>query len=299
MIRAWYDESIKRKRTQRTGGVKSMKRTRTAGLRTASSIFALMLILNASGCAGLSGAPGWTSAAQPSSPTASEASTVAGRTETAAPPDKAGAKEPETTVPPDGAGGADLSPAGATGVAQPAAGENDAPASESQFPSLSVICRDGTAVAEIPSAAGGYTLIIPQPDGTAQSVIACGSDPLTDLAQGEEEIPYVEYGGQIVLSFDGGAQPDSVALTDIILRKDGTAQYDERTFIQTNLECRDGVAEFTLEVNPTVYLSSTMNPEGFYRGFRVTCDWDNGSQREYAFILRAGTCFPIESTPES
>lgn len=278
-----------------------MKRTRTAGLRTASSIFALLLILNASGCAGLSGAPGGTSAARPSFPTASEASTDPVRPETTAPPGKAGAKEPETTVSPDkaGKGGADLSPAGATGGAEPAAGKAAAPASESEFPSLSVICRDGTAVAEIPSAAGGYTLTIPQPDGTAQSVIACGSDPLTDLAQGEEEIPYVEYGGQIVLSFDGGAQPDSVTLTDIILRKDGTAQYDERTFIETDLECRDGEAEFTLEVNPTVYLSSTMNPEGFYRGFRVTCEWDNGSRREYAFILRAGTCFPIESTPES
>ena len=176
---------------------------------------------------------------------------------------------------------------------------HSAPTSESDLPTLSVIYQDGTAVAEIPTQSGGYTLTIPQPDGTAQSIIACGADPLSDLAQRTKEIPYVEYGGQMILSFEDGSQPDSVELTDIILQKDGTSQFGERTYVHTTLKCIDGKAEFTLEENPVVYLSSTINPEGFYRGFRVNCTWENGSAAEYGFVFRAGTCFPIESSPET
>ena len=103
----------------------------------------------------------------------------------------------------------------------------------------------------------------------------------------------------MILSFEDGSQPDSVELTDMILRKDGTSQFGERTYVHTTLECIDGKAEFTLEENPVVYLSSTINPEGFYRGFRVNCTWENGSAAEYGFVFRAGTCFPIESSPET
>ena len=249
-----------------------MKPISIKGLRAASSIFALLFILNASGCAGAAGSPSVPGAV---------GTTAADGTMAAA----------ETTA-------ADGTTTAAVPQTSPSSPHSD-PISESDLPTLSVIYQDGTAVAEIPSQSGGYTLTIPQPDGTAQSIIACGADPLADLAQRTKEIPYVEYGGQMILSFEDGSQPDSVELTDMILRKDGTSQFGERTYVHTTLECIDGKAEFTLEENPVVYLSSTINPEGFYRGFRVNCTWENGSAAEYGFVFRAGTCFPIESSPET
>lgn len=165
------------------------------------------------------------------------------------------------------------------------------------LPTLSVVIKSGSDTSVVPSSAGGYTLNTPQPDGTMQSAIACGADPLTALAQSGKEIPFADFGSQIILSFDDGSQPDSISLTDMILKEDGSAQYGEPTFIHTDLECRGGKAEFTLEENPAAYLSSTMNPEGFYRGFRVNCIWENGSEAEYAFILRTNPPFSEEPLP--
>ena len=259
-----------------------MKPISIKGLRAASSIFALLFILNASGCAGAAGSPSVPGAV---GTTAADGTMAAA--ETTAADGTTTAAVPQTST----------SAVQTTEAATTKALEKTA--SESDLPTLSVIYQDGTAVAEIPSQSGGYTLTIPQPDGTAQSIIACGADPLADLAQRTKEIPYVEYGGQMILSFEDGSQPDSVELTDMILRKDGTSQFGERTYVHTTLECIDGKAEFTLEENPVVYLSSTINPEGFYRGFRVNCTWENGSAAEYGFVFRAGTCFPIESSPET
>lgn len=280
-----------------------MKPISIKGLRAASSIFALLFILNASGCAGAAGSPSVPAAAG----TTAAAETTAVTETTAATETTVAAGTTTAAVPPTSTSAERTAEAATTKALEKTASEetgapsspHSAPTSESDLPTLSVIYQDGTAVAEIPTQSGGYTLTIPQPDGTAQSIIACGADPLSDLAQRTKEIPYVEYGGQMILSFEDGSQPDSVELTDIILQKDGTSQFGERTYVHTTLECIDGKAEFTLEENPVVYLSSTINPEGFYRGFRVNCTWENGSAAEYGFVFRAGTCFPIESSPET
>lgn len=280
-----------------------MKPISIKGLRAASSIFTLLFILNASGCAGAAGSPSVPAAAG----TTAAAETTAVTETTAATETTVAAGTTTAAVPPTSTSAVQTTEAATTKALEKTASEetgapsspHSAPTSESDLPTLSVIYQDGTAVAEIPSQSGGYTLTTPQPDGTAQSIIACGADPLSDLAQRTKEIPYVEYGGQMVLSFEDGSQPDSVELTDIILQKDGTSQFGERTYVHTTLECIDGKAEFTLEENPVVYLSSTINPEGFYRGFRVNCTWENGSAAEYGFVFRAGTCFPIESSPET
>ena len=280
-----------------------MKPISIKGLRAASSIFTLLFILNASGCAGAAGSPSVPAAAGPTA----AAETTAVTETTAATETTVAAGTTTAAVPPTSTSAVQTTEAATTKALEKTASEetgapsspHSAPTSESDLPTLSVIYQDGTAVAEIPSQSGGYTLTTPQPDGTAQSIIACGADPLSDLAQRTKEIPYVEYGGQMVLSFEDGSQPDSVELTDIILQKDGTSQFGERTYVHTTLECIDGKAEFTLEENPVVYLSSTINPEGFYRGFRVNCTWENGSAAEYGFVFRAGTCFPIESSPET
>ena len=286
-----------------------MKPISIKGLRAASSIFTLLFILNASGCAGAAGSPsvpaaaGTTVAAETTAATESTAATET----TAAAETTVAAGTTTAAVPQTSTSAERTAEAATTKALEKTASEetgapsspHSAPTSESDLPTLSVIYQDGTAVAEIPTQSGGYTLTIPQPDGTAQSIIACGADPLSDLAQRTKEIPYVEYGGQMILSFEDGSQPDSVELTDIILQKDGTSQFGERTYVHTTLKCIDGKAEFTLEENPVVYLSSTINPEGFYRGFRVNCTWENGSAAEYGFVFRAGTCFPIESSPET
>ena len=280
-----------------------MKPISIKGLRAASSIFTLLFILNASGCAGAAGSPSVPAAAG----TTAAAETTAVTETTAATETTVAAGTTTAAVPPTSTSAVQTTEAATTKALEKTASEetgapsspHSAPTSESDLPTLSVIYQDGTAVAEIPTQSGGYTLTIPQPDGTAQSIIACGADPLSDLAQRTKEIPYVEYGGQMILSFEDGSQPDSVELTDIILQKDGTSQFGERTYVHTTLECIDGKAEFTLEENPVVYLSSTINPEGFYRGFRVNCTWENGSAAEYGFVFRAGTCFPIESSPET
>lgn len=274
-----------------------MKPISIKGLRAASSIFALLFILNASGCAGAAGSPSVPAAvgttAADGTMAAAETTAADGTTTAAVPQTSTSAEQTA-----EAATTKALEKTASEETGAPSSPHSD-PISESDLPTLSVIYQDGTAVAEIPSQSGGYTLTIPQPDGTAQSIIACGADPLADLAQRTKEIPYVEYGGQMILSFEDGSQPDSVELTDIILRKDGTSQFGERTYVHTTLECIDGKAEFTLEENPVVYLSSTINPEGFYRGFRVNCTWENGSAAEYGFVFRAGTCFPIESSPET
>lgn len=280
-----------------------MKPISIKGLRAASSIFALLFILNASGCAGAVGSPSVPAAAG----TTVAAETTAATESTAAAETTVAAGTTTAAVPQTSTSAEQTAEAATTKALEKTASEetgapsspHSAPTSESDLPTLSVIYQDGTAVAEIPTQSGGYTLTIPQPDGTAQSIIACGADPLSDLAQRTKEIPYVEYGGQMILSFEDGSQPDSVELTDIILQKDGTSQFGERTYVHTTLECIDGKAEFTLEENPVVYLSSTINPDGFYRGFRVNCTWENGSAAEYGFVFRAGTCFPIESSPET
>lgn len=280
-----------------------MKPISIKGLRAASFIFALLFILNASGCAGAVGSPSVPAAAG----TTVAAETTAATESTAAAETTVAAGTTTAAVPQTSTSAEQTAEAATTKALEKTASEetgapsspHSAPTSESDLPTLSVIYQDGTAVAEIPTQSGGYTLTIPQPDGTAQSIIACGADPLSDLAQRTKEIPYVEYGGQMILSFEDGSQPDSVELTDIILQKDGTSQFGERTYVHTTLECIDGKAEFTLEENPVVYLSSTINPDGFYRGFRVNCTWENGSAAEYGFVFRAGTCFPIESSPET
>ena len=280
-----------------------MKPISIKGLRAASSIFALLFILNASGCAGAVGSPSVPAAAG----TTVAAETTAATESTAAAETTVAAGTTTAAVPQTSTSAEQTAEAATTKALEKTASEetgapsspHSAPTSESDLPTLSVIYQDGTAVAEIPTQSGGYTLTIPQPDGTTQSIIACGADPLSDLAQRTKEIPYVEYGGQMILSFEDGSQPDSVELTDIILQKDGTSQFGERTYVHTTLECIDGKAEFTLEENPVVYLSSAINPDGFYRGFRVNCTWENGSAAEYGFVFRAGTCFPIESSPET
>lgn len=193
-----------------------------------------------------------------------------------------------------------------TGTAETASGETPAPTgakvpsaptdakvpstpivTANDLPDLSVTYSVGGKQVSIPSCSGGYTAFVPQPDGTTTSVVACGADPFWTLMESEPSIPYLETGSVITLSFHDGIRPDSITMTDLLLREDGSALYNERSSVVTELEPEGETLSFPLEKNASACLSSSIQPDGFYHGFRLGCSWDCGSKAEYAFIIRS------------
>ncbi len=172
------------------------------------------------------------------------------------------------------------SPTGAESSPAPIVAEDD-------IPDLSVTYTDGKAPLPIPSCSGGYTVLVPQPDGTTASVIACGAEPFQALMESDSDIPYLETGSVITLTFQDGIRPDSITMTDLLLREDGSALYNERSSAITELKPEGDTISFSLEKNISACLSSAIRPDGFYRGFRLVCSWDCGSEAEYAFIIRS------------
>ena len=183
----------------------------------------------------------------------------------------------KTPLPPDAA---PPSPTGAESSPAPIVAEDD-------IPDLSVTYTDGKDPLPIPSCSGGYTVLVPQPDGTTASVIACGAEPFSALMESDTDIPYLETGSVITLTFRDGLRPDSITMTDLLLREDGSALYNERSSAVTELEPEGDTLSFSLKKNISACLSSTIQPDGFYRGFRLVCSWDCGSEAEYAFIIRS------------
>ncbi|WP_147348019.1 hypothetical protein [Clostridium sp. AM58-1XD] len=155
------------------------------------------------------------------------------------------------------------------------------------IPSLTVVSEEG--VQEIPSSSGNSSWSFTDDAGNMHSAVACGSDPLIDLIEHEESIPYAELGSTFQLLFDGGPAPDSIEIEDIILNENGSHKYNDSTINRGTLECTDKTAVFTLNQNSFALLSSDMSTYekgGVIRGFRVICSWDNGSSAEYGFVLR-------------
>ena len=105
--------------------------------------------------------------------------------------------------------------------------------------------------------------------------------------ESDVDIPYLETGSVITLTFRDGIRPDSITMTDLLLREDGSALYNERSSAVTELEPEGDTLSFSLKKNISACLSSTIQPDGFYRGFRLVCSWNCGSEAEYAFIIRS------------
>ena len=158
---------------------------------------------------------------------------------------------------------------------------------DNDLPDLSVTYSVGGEQVSIPSCSGGYTAFVPQPDGTTASVVACGADPFWTLMESDPSIPYLETGSVITLAFHDGIRPDSITMTDLLLREDGSALYSERSSAVTELKPEGETLSFPLEKNVSACLSSSIQPAGFYHGFRLDCSWDCGSKAEYAFIIRS------------
>lgn len=150
---------------------------------------------------------------------------------------------------------------------------------------------------EIPSMAGGYTLVKSveptygsrETEPQKQTMIACGSDPLLSLANDAKMIPYVRLGSAVNVQFRNGTTPDSVTIEDIILNENGSAKYGADTILVATPDVAGDGLELNLDVNMNALFSSdseTYQKGGVLRGFRMSCEWDNGSTAEYAWILK-------------
>lgn len=154
----------------------------------------------------------------------------------------------------------------------------------------------------IPSMAGGYTLVKSieptygsgETEPQKQTMIACGSDPILSLMNDSKEIPYVRLGSGMEVEFRNGTTPDSVVIEDVILNEDGGEKYGTETALTMTPDISPDGVEVSLEANPYVLLSSdagTYQTGGVLRGFRMTCTWENGSEAEYAWVLRTDAVY--------
>lgn len=155
---------------------------------------------------------------------------------------------------------------------------------------------------EIPSMAGGYTLVKSveptygsrETEPQKQTMIACGSDPILSLAKDGKMIPYVRLGSGIDVRFRNGTTPDSVTVEDIILNENGSSRYGADTILVTTPDMEENGLELNLDVNMNALLSSdsaTYEKGGVLRGFRMICEWENGSSTEYAWILKTDAVY--------
>jgi len=156
------------------------------------------------------------------------------------------------------------------------------------LPRIKVTWNEGKQ--EIPSSAGSIEWETKdEKTGEAQGITACGADPLPYLMEEPEKLPYIPLESWITIEFTNAPAPDSITLSDIILRDDGTPKYQDETVETQELQIKGQKAELYLEVNFWVMLSSDMSTYqkgGVIRGFRLDCNWDNGSNADYGFVLR-------------
>ncbi|MDR1184778.1 MAG: hypothetical protein LBK67_08280 [Coriobacteriales bacterium] len=126
-------------------------------------------------------------------------------------------------------------------------------------------------------------------------ILIMRDNPATDM-------PYVASGETISIEFDG-KMPDSVKLTDHILRSDGTHTFAvekangthtfavERTI---DIDFSKGKGSFILDENRSASLGSSDDMfDASIRGFRLVCSWGD-NECEYAFIIRSDP--PMTST---
>ncbi|MCD7991751.1 MAG: hypothetical protein LUK37_08240 [Clostridia bacterium] len=174
---------------------------------------------------------------------------------------------------------------------EPSSAPTKAPDTAPPFPITipQLLVTYGPDKTEIPYSSGGYQLYMPGDDGTKTAVIACGAEPLSYLAEKEQDIPYVKLGTDISLEFREGTVPDHITVQDLILRGDGSPKYNEQATEEFSLACFGGAACFSLDINRTALLSSDMSTykeAGILRGFRVNCRWNDNSTAEYGFVIR-------------
>ncbi len=158
---------------------------------------------------------------------------------------------------------------------------------------------------KIPSAAGGYTLVkeaeqespYHRAEEQTQTVIACGDDPLSKLAGSENKVPYVRLGTEIRVEFRNGTEPDYVRIEDLVLDEGGNGPFGSGTVKKEEVEPEEGMIAMILSPNLHALKSrdsSTYQKGGVFRGFRLLCEWENGSRAEYGWILRTDAVYGAE-----
>jgi len=116
-----------------------------------------------------------------------------------------------------------------------------------------------------------------------------------------DELPYIQNGETITIVFDSRI-PDSVALTEHLLRGNGDEKYNISGMeCEVTLDASDSRASFTIETNWATALSSDSGdyaPGGTIKGYRLVCRWGD-NECEYGFIIRGDAAVimtPIDGT---
>lgn len=164
------------------------------------------------------------------------------------------------------------------------------------LPQIRVTWNEGKE--EIPSSAGSIEWMTrDEKTGETQGIAACGADPLPYLTKEYPDLPYLPIESWITIEFLNTPAPDSVTLSDIILREDGTSKYQEETVETQKLQLEGQKAQLYLSTNFWAMLSSdlsTYQKGGVIRGFRLNCSWENGSSADYGFVIRTDAACGVE-----
>lgn len=151
---------------------------------------------------------------------------------------------------------------------------------------------------EIPSAAGSVEWVKKEDNGEGSSVIACGAEPLAYIMQEYGAIPYMPIESEITIEFLNAPAPERMILSDCIINENGSLKYDDRTIITQELDCEGQQASFMLNTNFNAMLSSdlaTYQKGGVLRGFKLDCSWADGSNGDFAFVVRTDAACGVEN----
>lgn len=101
-------------------------------------------------------------------------------------------------------------------------------------------------------------------------------------------IPYIAIGDPIQVQIRG-EMPDSVAMEDYVLDKDGLPRFTFREISGVSLAFQDGKAAFSLPIHPASTLDSEFTdyqkPGGCIRGLKLICKWGD-TEKHYTCVLR-------------
>lgn len=110
-------------------------------------------------------------------------------------------------------------------------------------------------------------------------------DTFQAILKKQSEIPYVEIGSKVIISFTKDP-PSEFFIADILIDEDGRQRYTDKEIISIPIELKDGKGYFEIKKHMASGLSSYY-AEGKtdIRGFRMIAAWGE-NECEYAFIIR-------------
>lgn len=140
---------------------------------------------------------------------------------------------------------------------------------------------------EISVTGKGITFHYQPPDKEGASQI--GFNRLIQTYGGVENLPYLplgEYGGPIVIDFQEAGIPDRYELKETLFDANGSTLPSSPLPGDENQLTESGnTVSFLLNPLHETFGSTEPEPGQSYRGFRLTCTWEDKTY-EYAFILR-------------